>query len=81
MVGGADDCYARSRFPGEGGFGRFLRAAIIESRCDRFARKRFEYAAGGLYDGDVIAGLPPVLRRTLEHIVSPTLKIQERIPR
>ena len=42
-------CYVRSRFPGEGGFGGFLKAAIVESRCDRFARKHFKYAAGGLY--------------------------------
>jgi transposase len=42
-------CYMRSRFPGEGGFGRFLKAAITESRCDRFAQKHFKYAAGGLY--------------------------------
>ncbi|KAF2462532.1 uncharacterized protein BDR25DRAFT_338227 [Lindgomyces ingoldianus] len=30
-------------------FGGFLRAAIQESKCDRFARRHFKYAAGGLY--------------------------------
>jgi transposase len=40
--------YVRARFP-VGGFGEFLRAAISESGCDRFARKHFKYAAGGLY--------------------------------
>ncbi|KAK7177785.1 hypothetical protein PSPO01_16169 [Paraphaeosphaeria sporulosa] len=40
--------YMRSRF-GRNQFGDFLRAAIRESRCDRFARKHFRYAAGGLY--------------------------------
>jgi transposase len=40
--------YMRSRFP-PGGFGEFLAAAIHESGCDRFAKKHFQYAAGGLY--------------------------------
>jgi transposase len=40
--------YVRSRFPA-GGFGDFLRAALLESRCDRFAMKHFKHAAGGLY--------------------------------
>jgi transposase len=41
-------CFMRHRF-GRNCFGDFLRAAIRESRCDRFARKHFKYAAGGLY--------------------------------
>lgn len=39
--------YMRHRFIGESNFGDFLRTAIQESRCDRFARKHFKYAAGG----------------------------------
>lgn len=40
--------YMRRRFrPSE--FGEFLKAAVQESRCDRFAKKHFKYAAGGLY--------------------------------
>ncbi len=30
-------------------FGEFLQRAIIESRCDRFARAQFRHAAGGVY--------------------------------
>lgn len=30
-------------------FGDFLRGSIRESRCDRFARKHFKYAADGVY--------------------------------
>jgi len=30
-------------------FSDFLRAAIIQSRCDRFARQQFRHAAGGAY--------------------------------
>ena len=30
-------------------FGSFLREAVRRSRCDRFARKHFTHAAGGLY--------------------------------
>ncbi|KAF2812759.1 uncharacterized protein BDZ99DRAFT_518572 [Mytilinidion resinicola] len=30
-------------------FGDFLTAAIERSRCDRFARKQFRHAAGGVY--------------------------------
>jgi transposase len=30
-------------------FGDFLRAAIVQSRCDRFARQQFRHAAGGIY--------------------------------
>jgi transposase len=39
-------CYRRKQF---NNFGAFLAAAVGESRCDRFARKHFKYAAGGLY--------------------------------
>ena len=30
-------------------FGEFLWRAIIESKCDRFARAQFRHAAGGVY--------------------------------
>jgi hypothetical protein len=30
-------------------FGDFIRAAIERSRCDRFARRQFCHAAGGVY--------------------------------
>ena len=33
----------------KGDFAGFLRDAITQSKCDRFARKHFKYAAGGLY--------------------------------
>ena len=38
----------RKRF-GRNDFGAFLEAAIKESKCDRFAKKHFKYAGGGLY--------------------------------
>lgn len=40
--------YLRSMFNSTN-FGGFLEMAIQESRCDRFARKHFRYAAGSLY--------------------------------
>ncbi|KAF9730160.1 hypothetical protein PMIN01_12093 [Paraphaeosphaeria minitans] len=56
-------CYIRTRFPGDSGFGDFLRAAIAESGCDRFARKHFQHAAGGLYmEQTVLDGLHDQLR-------------------
>ena len=39
--------FMRHRFGGD--FGAFLAAAVRESECDKFARKHFKYAAGGLY--------------------------------
>jgi len=36
--------YRRSWYPN---FGTFLRASIVDSRCDRFARAQFRHAAGG----------------------------------
>lgn len=33
-------------------FGSFLIAATEQSRCDRFAKKHFKYAAGGRYMSD-----------------------------
>jgi len=40
--------YMRQRFS-RGRFSDFLRAAVAESKCNRFARKHFKHAAGGLY--------------------------------
>ena len=49
--------YWRRLFPThEGDFGSFLRFAIEESRCDRFARKHFQFSGDGyLFQGDIEA--------------------------
>jgi len=58
--------YMRSRFS-RGRFSNFLRAAVAESKCDRFAKKHFKHAAGGLYiEQEVLDWVRRKLREEIE---------------